>query len=70
MNNATAAWNGYNEFGGNQGQELEYSMGDGFEQAMGMTLGYGDFGKYFDDDHIFGGFFDSIGGPGMGFDVV
>jgi hypothetical protein len=30
--------------------DFEWSMDDGFEQAMGMTLGEGDFGKYFQDD--------------------
>ena len=29
--------------------DLVYTMGDGFEQAMGMTLGAGDFGAYFND---------------------
>jgi len=54
----TPAWNNYNtEYNNQAATDLEYSMGDGFEQAMGMTLGYGDFGKYFDDDQFFGGFF-------------
>lgn len=72
----TAPWNGgYADFNqgnglpaGLGGMDLEYSMGDGFEQAMGMTLGYGDFmGKYFEDDQFFGGYVDQLGGVGMGF---
>jgi hypothetical protein len=31
-------------------QDFDFSIGDGFEQAMGITLGDGDFGKYFQDD--------------------
>jgi hypothetical protein len=30
--------------------DFDFNMGDGFEQAMGMTLGDGDFGRYFQDD--------------------
>jgi hypothetical protein len=49
------------------GMDLRYTMGDGFEQAMGMTLGVGDFGNYFSDDAFFGSIMDSVGG-GPGFD--
>lgn len=49
------------------GMDLGYTMGDGFEQAMGMTLGVGDFGNYFSDDAFFGSIMDSVGG-GPGFD--
>jgi hypothetical protein len=34
-------------------QDFDFSIGDGFEQAMGITLGDGDFGKYFQDDVSF-----------------
>lgn len=48
--------------------DLEYAMGDGFEQAMGITLGYSDFGKYFEDDQLFNGFIDNFGtASGTGF---
>ena len=47
------------------GMEFGYAMGDGFEQAMGMTLGLGDFGgTYFSDDAFFGNVMDSAGGNG------
>lgn len=49
------------------GMDLGYAMGDGFEQAMGMTLGAGDFGNYFSDDTFFNSILDSVGG-GSGFD--
>lgn len=49
------------------GIDLGYAMGDGFEQAMGMTLGVGDFGTYFGDD-IFGSLMDSVGGNPQGFE--
>lgn len=49
------------------GMDLGYTMGDGFEQAMGMTLGVGDFGNYFGDDTFFNSLMDSVGG-GPGFD--
>ena len=32
------------------GGDFDFRIGDGFEQAMGMALGDGDFGKYFQDD--------------------
>ncbi|CAG8982669.1 hypothetical protein HYALB_00006067 [Hymenoscyphus albidus] len=35
------------------GLELGYAMGDGFEQAIGMTLGAGD-GNYFNENAFFG----------------
>ncbi|KAE8444603.1 hypothetical protein EG329_014434 [Mollisiaceae sp. DMI_Dod_QoI] len=41
--------------------DLGYTMGDGLERAMGMTLGVGDFGNYFSDDNLFTGFMDSVG---------
>lgn len=31
-------------------QDFDFAIGDGFEQAMGITLGDGDFEKYFQDD--------------------
>lgn len=31
-------------------QDFDFAIGDGFEQAMGITLGDGDLGKYFQDD--------------------
>jgi hypothetical protein len=46
------------------GMDLGYTMGDGFEQAIGMTLGVGDFGY---DDAFFGNLMDSVNG-GAGFD--
>jgi len=49
------------------GMDLSYSMGDGFEQAIGLTLGVGDFATYFSDDTFFGSLMDSVGG-GPGFD--
>jgi hypothetical protein len=49
------------------GMDLGYTMGDGFEQAIGMTLGVGDFGTYFSDDTFFNSLLDSVGG-GPGFD--
>jgi hypothetical protein len=48
------------------GNEVGYQMGDGFEQAMGLTLS-GDFGNYFDDDTFLNNIMDSVGG-GSGFD--
>ena len=50
------------------GMDLGYAMGDGFEQAMGMTLGVGDFGSYFSDDTFFGSLMDSVGGNTQGFE--
>lgn len=49
---------------------LEYTMGDGFEQAMGITMGDGSyFGKYLSDDAFFGAMMDSMGGgPGPFFE--
>jgi len=52
----------------NLGMDLEYTIGDGFEQAMGITLTGGDFGNYFSDDTFFGGFMGSLGGPGNAID--
>ncbi|RFU25659.1 hypothetical protein B7463_g10687, partial [Scytalidium lignicola] len=43
---------------------VEFTMGDGFEQAIGMTLGGGDFGTYY-NDLFFGNITDSIGGGGF-----
>jgi hypothetical protein len=40
------------------GMDFNYSMGDNFEQAIGMTLGAGDFGSYIGDDTFFGGYFE------------
>ena len=48
------------------GMDLGYTMGDGFEQAMGLTLGVGDFGNYFSDETFFNSLLDSVsGGPGF-----
>jgi hypothetical protein len=47
--------------------EFGYTMGDGFEQAMGMTLGIGDFGNYFGDETFYNNLQDSVGGA-AGFD--
>ncbi|KAB8302866.1 hypothetical protein EYC80_006198 [Monilinia laxa] len=44
--------------------DLGFAMGDGFEQAMGITFGVGDIGNYFGED-IFGQF---MGGSVPGFD--
>ncbi|KAL3424857.1 hypothetical protein PVAG01_04138 [Phlyctema vagabunda] len=44
--------------------DIGYGMGDGFEQAMGMTLGDGQFEKYFSDDAFFGSLMDTMGGHG------
>jgi len=41
--------------------DIAYTMGDGFEQAMGMTLGGNDFGAYFNDDPFLGSLLDSVG---------
>jgi hypothetical protein len=51
------------------GMDLGYTMGDGFEQAMGMTLGVGDFGNYFSDDTFFGSLMDSVGAGGPSSEV-
>jgi len=45
---------------------LGYTMGEGLEQAMGFTLGIGDF-AYFNDDTFFGSLMDSVG-RGSAFD--
>ncbi|CCD54950.1 putative fungal specific transcription protein [Botrytis cinerea BcDW1] len=44
--------------------DLGFAMGDGFEQAMGITFGVGDIGNYFGED-IFGQF---MGGNVPGFE--
>jgi hypothetical protein len=46
------------------GMDLSYTMGDGLEQAMGMTIGAGAFGEYFsfNDDTFINGLMDSVGG--------
>jgi len=49
------------------GMDCNYNMGDNFEQAIGMTLGAGDF-AYISDDTFFGGLMDSVGGSGMNFE--
>lgn len=46
------------------GLELGYTMGDGFEQAIGMTLGVGD-GNYFSDNAFFGNFMGPNGFDGI-----
>jgi hypothetical protein len=49
------------------GSELDFTLGEGFEQAMGMTLGDGDFQKYFSDDAWLGAMMmDSVAGGGVG----
>jgi len=47
--------------------DISYTIGDGFEQAMGMTLGGNDFGAYINDDPFFGSLMDSFTG-GQTFD--
>jgi hypothetical protein len=48
------------------GMDLGYTMGDGFEQAMNMTLGLGDFANYFSDDTFVESLIGSVGGvPGF-----
>ncbi|KAL2065008.1 hypothetical protein VTL71DRAFT_4148 [Oculimacula yallundae] len=53
------------------GMDFGYSMGDGLEQAMGMTLGVGEFSNFYGENNFFGGLMgdmgDNIGGQG-GFD--
>ncbi|CAL3962220.1 unnamed protein product [Diplocarpon coronariae] len=49
--------------------DLGYSMGDGLEQAMGMTLGVGDYDNLFVENRFFGGFLGDLGDnlwPGQG----
>jgi hypothetical protein len=46
------------------GTEFGYAMGDGFEQAMGMTLGFGEFGGTYFSDEAFFNIMDSVGGNG------
>lgn len=49
--------------------DFNYNMGDNFEQAIGMTLGAGDFGSYIGDDAFFGGLLlDSVGGSALNFE--
>lgn len=59
---------GYGEISGNidpsLGMDLGFAMGDGFEQAMGITFGVGDIGNYFGED-VFGQF---MGGSVPGFE--
>ncbi|KAM3086771.1 hypothetical protein ACMFMG_000895 [Clarireedia jacksonii] len=59
---------GYGDVSGNidpsLGMDLGFAMGDGFEQAMGITFGVGDIGNYFGED-IFGQF---MGGGVAGFE--
>jgi hypothetical protein len=50
------------------GMDFNYSMGDNFEQAIGMTLGAGDISSYIGDDTFFGGLMDSVGGAAMNFE--
>ncbi|CAD6448032.1 cec9174f-2bc2-40fd-a4de-ef3d17758d1d [Sclerotinia trifoliorum] len=59
---------GYGDISGNidpsLGMDLGFAMGEGFEQAMGITFGVGDIGNYFGED-VFGQF---MGGNVQGFD--
>ncbi|KAA8576294.1 hypothetical protein MFRU_009g01910 [Monilinia fructicola] len=68
LNPMNAQAPGYIEIPGNidpsLGMDLGFAMGDGFEQAMGITFGVGDIGNYFGED-IFGQF---MGGSVPGFD--
>lgn len=71
QNSSSIPGYGIGNMGGNLdpslGMEFGYAMGDGFEQAMGMTLGLGDFGgTYFNDDTFFGNVMDSVGGNAGG----
>jgi len=51
------------------GSEFNFTMGDGFEQAMGMTFDNAEIGKYFSDDAFFGAVMDySLGGTGNVFE--
>lgn len=43
------------------GVDYDINIGDGFEQAIGMTLGDGEFGQYFGDDAFFGAMMGSLG---------
>lgn len=66
MNHASSAANNYPVVLGNidpaLGMDFGYTMGDGFEQALGMTLGVGDYAGYFGDDVFFGNLMDTMGG--------
>ncbi len=43
------------------GMDFSYQLGDGLEQAMGMTLGVGEYSTYFGDNNFFGGLMGDIG---------
>jgi len=51
--------------------DLDFAIPEGFEQAMGMTLGEGGFANYFSDDYFLGSLMDSFptGAGGPPFDV-
>ncbi|RDL36804.1 Zn2 DNA-binding protein [Venustampulla echinocandica] len=65
MNQVSSVQNNYPIASGNidpaLGMDLGYTMGDGFEQALGMTLGVGDYAGYFGDDVFFGNLMDTMG---------
>lgn len=42
--------------------DIDFAMGDGFEQAMGMTFGFGDFSNYYSDEPFLVNMADSMGG--------
>jgi hypothetical protein len=48
--------------------DFDFAVGEGFEQAMGMTLGDGGFGGYFSDDYFLGAMMDSVQGAGHTFE--
>lgn len=48
------------------GPDFDFAIGEGFEQAMGMTLGEGGFASYFPDDNFWGAMMDTVGGGGAG----
>ncbi|CZT03367.1 related to cercosporin resistance protein [Rhynchosporium graminicola] len=54
------------------GMDFGYSMGDGLEQAMGMTLGVGEYGNFYGENGFFGSLMgdigDSLGGQGGNFE--
>jgi len=49
--------------------DFDFAVGEGFEQAMGMTLGDGGFGSYFSDDSFLGAMMDSVQGAGPPFEM-
>ncbi|KAH8657458.1 hypothetical protein BGZ60DRAFT_531622 [Tricladium varicosporioides] len=52
--NQMAMQQGYSNIDPALGMDFGSTMGDGFEQAFGMTLGVGDFGAYFGEEAFYG----------------